>query len=521
MTIKELENRTGMTRANIRFYEGEGLLHPKRLENGYRDYSEEDVRTLEKIKLLRQLQMDLDTIRLVQQGGLTLEQALFSQLTRLEGDKTVLERAVQVCRELEQSGVEYGALEPAPWLRQLSEPERIKLQPPAPKPPVRQEPHDDVPRACYHPWRRLFARGLDMMLYETVFQLGWMLILHDSSIVTTNPLLRWILGLLTLAFTLAAEPFWLHYWGWTPGKWVFGLKIRDEDGNKLTLAQGWQRCKDLSWGGYCWNIPILNLIVGWKCLCQGLDGQDCAWDRENGYRYTREEQRVHGGAIYLTVLAVCAGLVVVGMLWTCMPVNRGNLTVAEFAQNYNQYYRRLLGQGFESFVPEMDRDGQWEWTGQFGGLIAHSSDMTITMSGGEVYHIENPVAGTEVWDPPEFTVSDGRVTAVTLRMTTQDSVVDSWWTGQYRETLALLAMSGAVDGLNPFNYNLTSWAAGPDGDRPAWEDWETDFRGLHISQQVAYSGYALEDAFGGQMLICPDEDTPCRCEKAVTISLIE
>ena len=37
MTIKELENRTGMTRANIRFYEGEGLLSPRRLENGYRD----------------------------------------------------------------------------------------------------------------------------------------------------------------------------------------------------------------------------------------------------------------------------------------------------------------------------------------------------------------------------------------------------------------------------------------------------------------------------------------------------
>ena len=38
MTIKELETRTGMERANIRFYEKEGLLSPKRLDNGYRDY---------------------------------------------------------------------------------------------------------------------------------------------------------------------------------------------------------------------------------------------------------------------------------------------------------------------------------------------------------------------------------------------------------------------------------------------------------------------------------------------------
>ena len=52
MTIKELEQRTGMPRANIRYYEEEGLLSPRRLDNGYRDYAEEDVRTLEKIKLL-------------------------------------------------------------------------------------------------------------------------------------------------------------------------------------------------------------------------------------------------------------------------------------------------------------------------------------------------------------------------------------------------------------------------------------------------------------------------------------
>ena len=39
MTIKEIEERTGMDRANIRFYEKEGLLAPERLANGYRDYT--------------------------------------------------------------------------------------------------------------------------------------------------------------------------------------------------------------------------------------------------------------------------------------------------------------------------------------------------------------------------------------------------------------------------------------------------------------------------------------------------
>ena len=46
MTIKELEALTGLSRANIRFYEKEGLLSPLRRENGYREYTEEDVQTL-------------------------------------------------------------------------------------------------------------------------------------------------------------------------------------------------------------------------------------------------------------------------------------------------------------------------------------------------------------------------------------------------------------------------------------------------------------------------------------------
>ena len=45
MNIAEAERRTGLTRANIRFYEKEGLLKPTRGENGYRDYTEDNVQT--------------------------------------------------------------------------------------------------------------------------------------------------------------------------------------------------------------------------------------------------------------------------------------------------------------------------------------------------------------------------------------------------------------------------------------------------------------------------------------------
>ena len=72
MKINEVEQLVGISKRNIRFYEKEGLLSPGRnADNGYRDYGEEDVETLRKIKLLRKLDVPLEEIRRMQQGELT------------------------------------------------------------------------------------------------------------------------------------------------------------------------------------------------------------------------------------------------------------------------------------------------------------------------------------------------------------------------------------------------------------------------------------------------------------------
>ena len=56
MTIKEVEEKVGIKKTNIRFYEEAGLLRPERSkENNYRIYSQADVDILEKIKFLRSL----------------------------------------------------------------------------------------------------------------------------------------------------------------------------------------------------------------------------------------------------------------------------------------------------------------------------------------------------------------------------------------------------------------------------------------------------------------------------------
>ena len=76
MKIKEMEQRTGIPSANIRYYEKEGLLHPVRKENNYREYSEEDLNRLEQIKILRLLGVSLEDIRKIYEGKLTLDSVM-------------------------------------------------------------------------------------------------------------------------------------------------------------------------------------------------------------------------------------------------------------------------------------------------------------------------------------------------------------------------------------------------------------------------------------------------------------
>lgn len=64
MTIKEIEQITGLSRSNIRFYEKEKLISPVRnANNGYREYLEEDIKIIKKVAYLRTLGISVENIR--------------------------------------------------------------------------------------------------------------------------------------------------------------------------------------------------------------------------------------------------------------------------------------------------------------------------------------------------------------------------------------------------------------------------------------------------------------------------
>ncbi len=113
MTIKEAEERTGLSRSNIRFYEKEGLIRPQRnTGNRYRDYSERDIEELQKIACLRTLGISIEDIRRVAGGQANLYVVIQGQIPRLEQQMSELQNARRMCEKLLAQGpIEYKDLE--------------------------------------------------------------------------------------------------------------------------------------------------------------------------------------------------------------------------------------------------------------------------------------------------------------------------------------------------------------------------------------------------------------------------
>ncbi|MCI9671739.1 MAG: MerR family transcriptional regulator [Lawsonibacter sp.] len=119
MKINEVEAQVGITKKNIRFYEEQGLLSPRRnSENGYRDYGEAEVAVLRQIKLMRKLGVPLEEIRRMQAGG-TVADGMRRHLVTLERERKSLEQSIQLCGSLKDREERLDALDAAVLLEEM------------------------------------------------------------------------------------------------------------------------------------------------------------------------------------------------------------------------------------------------------------------------------------------------------------------------------------------------------------------------------------------------------------------
>ncbi|PCS00734.1 MerR family transcriptional regulator [Lactococcus fujiensis] len=77
--ISEISQLTGLPISTLRYYETIRILEPKRLENGYRTFSEDDLEWIRFIKQAKQIGMNLETM------------LNYAEL-RKKGDQTIIQR---------------------------------------------------------------------------------------------------------------------------------------------------------------------------------------------------------------------------------------------------------------------------------------------------------------------------------------------------------------------------------------------------------------------------------------------
>ncbi len=470
MTIKEIESLCGMTRANIRFYEAEGLLTPSRNQNGYRDYSEKDAEVLKRIKLLRTLHISLEEIKALHTGDHELLEVLERQVKLLENQKEDIVKSQEMCRVMRQDGVRYETLNAQYYLDALER---------SPEYPVPELEADAIPKESF-PWRRFFARNLDMVLYSTL----WSLFLVCVCNVNLNN--RGLAGELldaiaTIVLLFLFEPALLALCGTTPGKWIMGLRVTDYEDRRLTYSEAGNRTFTVFWKGMGLEIPIYSLYRNWKSYQDCEDGETMEWERETCITL-RDKKNWR-----IWALVAAYGVIFVGLFWGIssaqMPKHRGDITVVEFCENYN----RLAD--YYGMDQQYDLTVGGKWLKRF--------------SNGGVVHIGGFVERPELI----FTKKNGVMTGVEFSLTLENS---ESWPPSYQEQMMLLSLAFvcAQEECSIFSDERSDMLRLIEDNK--FKSFTFSYFGVEGSCQVEYAGY--EDVATAMNVLWPKEGEKNRFE---------
>lgn len=148
-----------------------------------------------------------------------------------------------------------------------------------------------------HLVRRFWARWLDLQLYITAWWLFLYLTNRDVGAIFNNP---WIL-LVQLLPWLPIEAALIHFHGTTPGKWLLGIRVSNDDDTPLSGRQStWRTLRVLIAGvGLGWGIisPLCQAVSYWLTRRIGRT----LWDHMGGHKVEFATIR---GTRYIAVVGI-------------------------------------------------------------------------------------------------------------------------------------------------------------------------------------------------------------------------
>lgn len=329
---------------------------------------------------------------------------------------------------------------------------------------------DTAPQVFY-PWRRFFARMLDITIYSTFWSALLALVFHVN-ITNRRGVLNFIDAIIAIIIMLFVEPLLLKFFGTTFGKWIFGLRLEDENGNHPSYNSGFTRTWGVIGSGLGYNIPIYNLIRLWKSCNRCSANEPQPWDDE--LIYSIKDTKPYRGVLFVGINILIMGAIWLILVCAQLPPNRGDLTVAEFAENYNtlaSYYGIDTGK-------YLNEKGQWADKPYDGEIHINAFGSPLTAF--------------------EYTTINNYITSI--RFEIEISKSQDWLSSSNTQMiLAALSFMGAQKEAGIFS-NIRGKIVKLIKEN-SFKSFDITQAGIRMNCDVAFSGYAIA---GNEMLIPED-----------------
>ena len=193
-------------------------------------------------------------------------------------------------------------------------------------------------KICPHPIRRYLARTLDQALITLLLDLFLTFVLHIN--IGTSIFAEYAELFASFIISCLIEPFLLASVGYTPGKFILGIKITKRgEGRKLTLQEAGTRTFKMARYGLGFMIPLYGLIKEIKSYQLCSFGQVLQWDDDCDAELTTQSYLAL--AIYFVILFLVVNFSSVISYQSLIPTNRGNLNTEQFYANCSQVLVRL------------------------------------------------------------------------------------------------------------------------------------------------------------------------------------
>jgi uncharacterized RDD family membrane protein YckC len=323
-----------------------------------------------------------------------------------------------------------------------------------------------------YPWRRYFARMLDLSIYG----LPWIMLCRfvfrwqaESSISNTfiNLLVPWLVVLLL-------EPVLLSKFGTTIGKWIFGITLSDMNGDKITYENALYRTFGVFGIGVGYSIPLYNFYRLYKSYDTCQNNRLLEWDEGINYRLKDKKKIRIVGIVIVNILVIL--LVIVIELQAQMPINRGDLTPEEYYENCNDFmkYNKI------DYGKILNKNGEWI-------VSPTSNENTIYFS-------------NKKFPRYSVTLSNGVLTSVKIEVEVNDSI-DGWVEGYGNHfmiaTMSFVAAQNDMNFIDLYKSNFLHKLGN------GFENFSFEEAGVQITNSVEYSGF---DMVPNGYLIPKDEE---------------